>query len=622
MNSLRLGALPVKWNWRQVILYASLLLGCAPLLAAAQRPTRKARSVQSDVAPLQDQRQAFAKDLLLNPEEERKAGALASFIEGSLAEDNADADKALEDYRKVLAVDPAAKIRTEEGDEPLMLLAAKVAFELARRGDPAAGIDILKDTVKAVPNDPMACYFLSQLYSKFLKKQDVALNYAAQALALDPDNFIFYVANYELEINLGQPKKAAQILERATKLQNDDPEFWLKLSELHVRTMVRDDGTSAPEDLKKMNALFQKTLSFAKDDPVVIAKVADLYVLAKQVREAIPLYLKVLDLKRNSADPLLAGVREKLASSFIATGQRDEAIKVLEALIRDNPMRYGTYELLGKLFEAKGDYGRALANYQQMLLINPNNYQNYLHVADMLMQGKQFDKAVEVLREAHKIFSDLPRITYALAQALSLAKKHPEAMTAFAEAQNEAANSDSEMLNGEFFFSYGAAAEQAGMIEKAAELFKKTIELDPVGASLASPGAAYNYLGFMWVDRNQNLDEGGDLIKRALEMEPDNAAYIDSLGWYYYKKGEPEKALTELLKAVSLTKPEDSVVYGHVGDTYQKLGNTAQALTYWQKAVALDPDSSDNKAIAEKIENAKQKMTSGSPVPDKAGEKR
>lgn len=624
MSPSRPGALPVTWNWRLVAACLCLFLGCAPILAAPhlaapQKPARKVRSVQSDVAPAQDQ--AAAKDLLLKTDEVKKADALASFIVGALAEDNADADKALDDYRKVLAVDPAAKIRTEDGGDSLMLLAAKVAFEMARRGDPAAGIDILKDTVKAAPGDPMACYFLSQLYSKFLKKYDVALKYAAQALALDPNNFIFYVANYESEINLGQLQKAAQILERAAKLQNDDPQFWLKLSELHVRTMVRGDGTCAPADLKKMNALFQKTLSFAKDDSAVIAKVADFYVLTKQVKEAIPLYLKVLNLRRDQEDPLLAGVREKLANSFLATGQRDEAIKVLQDLLKGNPMSYGTYELLGQLFEGKGDYDRALDNYRQTLLINPNNYQNHLHVAGMLMQLKKFDKAVAVLQEAHKNFSDLPRITYALAQALSLAKKNQEALVAFAEAQDEAGNSDSEMLNGQFFFDYGAAAEQTGLIQKAAELFKKTIEIDPTGSSLASPGAAYNYLGFMWVDRGLNLDEGGALIKRALEMEPDNAAYIDSLGWYYYKKGEPEKALAEVLKAVNLIKPEDAVVYDHVGDIYQKLGNIAQALTYWQKAVALDPASPGNKPIAEKIENAKQKMASGSSAPNKAADK-
>ena len=163
------------------------------------------------------------------------------------------------------------------------------------------------------------------------------------------------------------------------------------------------------------------------------------------------------------------------------------------------------------------------------------------------------------------------------------------------------------MLDGEFYFDYGAAAEQAGMVQKAAELFKKSIELDPANAA-----RSYNYLGFMWVDRGQNLEEAGTLIKRAVEMEPNNGAYIDSLGWYYFKKGEPEKALPELLKAAGAIKPEDSEVYDHIGDTYQKLGNTSQAVTYWQKAATLDPD---NKTLAEKVEGAKQKVVNSAASP-------
>jgi len=180
-------------------------------------------------------------------------------------------------------------------------------------------------------------------------------------------------------------------------------------------------------------------------------------------------------------------------------------------------------------------------------------------------------------------------------------------MTTFEEAKTEAQNSESEMLDGEFYFDYGAAAEQAGMVQKAAELFKKSIELDPANAA-----RSYNYLGFMWVDRGQNLEEAGTLIKRAVEMEPNNGAYIDSLGWYYFKKGEPEKALPELLKAAGAIKPEDSEVYDHIGDTYQKLGNTSQAVTYWQKAATLDPD---NKTLAEKVEGAKQKVVNSAASP-------
>src|SRR5204863_287660 len=108
-----------------------------------------------------------------------------------------------------------------------------------------------------------------------------------------------------------------------------------------------------------------------------------------------------------------------------------------------------------------------------------------------------------------------------------------------------------------------------GLVDRAAELMRESIRLDPSNAA-----QAYNYLGYMWVDRDMNVEEAGDLIKKALELEPDNAAYRDSLGWYYYKKGESDKALKELLLAAETIKIGDSVVFDHIGDTYQKMGKT------------------------------------------------
>ena len=123
----------------------------------------------------------------------------------------------------------------------------------------------------------------------------------------------------------------------------------------------------------------------------------------------------------------------------------------------------------------------------------------------------------------------------------------------------------------------------------------------------------------MWVDRGENLDEAGELIRRALDLDPDNGAYMDSLGWFYFKKNDFEKALAGLLKAVEAIKPEDAVVYDHVADTYQKLGNSAQAIIYWQKASALDPA---DKKIADKLEKAQQKVTAHPPLEGKALDKR
>jgi len=119
----------------------------------------------------------------------------------------------------------------------------------------------------------------------------------------------------------------------------------------------------------------------------------------------------------------------------------------------------------------------------------------------------------------------------------------------------------------------------------------------------------------MWVDRGQHLEEAGDMIKKALELDPQNGAYLDSLGWFYYKRGEYGKALSELLHAVELLKPEDPVVFEHVGDTYLALGNPAQAINMWQKALALDPQNRD---LAAKIDREKAKV-SANPATTLAG---
>jgi len=117
-------------------------------------------------------------------------------------------------------------------------------------------------------------------------------------------------------------------------------------------------------------------------------------------------------------------------------------------------------------------------------------------------------------------------------------------------------------------------------------LFQKSIDLDPPRSA-----RALNYLGYMWADRNENLDEAETLIRRALELEPGTGAYLDSLGWTLFRKGQYEDALAELLRATAAFETPDPIVWEHVGDTYEKLGKSAEAVMYWQKALQVDPAS-------------------------------
>lgn len=589
MNSRRPLYLQRSGKWRScfVAVLAPLAAGSVSVLLAADEPVSGPKAQGADfIRPVIEE---LPEDLRLDTASRRKADALASFTLGFAAENEADNETALREYRHVLELDPTY---TD--------LAIKVAYEYARRGDVAEGIGILKDSIKAAPDDAMAHLYLSQLYAKFLSKPDIALRYAKKAMELDPKNFGAYLALFEIYSSTGEKEKAEKVLARASKLENEDPYFWLKLGEIYSQLALKEDGTAKPGDLEKLNSIFEKALKHAGEELEVVGGVADFYVLSNQITRAIPLYLRILQNSPDEDDPDLADVRDKLARSLLASGQRGEAIEVLEEMVKINPLRAETYEFLGQLYEQQGDVEKALSAYQQTLLLAPNQPLNYLRIADMQVSVRQPEKAVETLREARRRFPDVPQVTYSLAFALSQAGNHAAAMTTFEEALREAEVLQAEMLDGSFYFNYGAAAEQAGLNEKAAELLRKSIELDPQNAA-----RAYNYLGYMWVDRGENLEEAGKLINQAIELEPDNGAYMDSLGWYFYKIGEYGKALQELLRAVKHLEEEDAVVYDHIGDTYSKLNNPGQALAYWQKAAALDKT---NKELARKIQAAKGKI--------------
>jgi tetratricopeptide (TPR) repeat protein len=538
-----------------------------------------------------------APDMLLHGENASKADALAAFSRAIIAEDNAESDTALDDYQKALSLDAGY---TE--------LAVKVAFELARRGDPSAGIEVLKDSIKAAPKAPLAYLYLSQLYSKYLLKPDLGLKYAQQALDLDPTNFAAYLAVYEICDATHQRAKAQEVLDRAAKLENPDAQFSLNLGDFYVKTF--GTGTIPPDQAAKISAIYQKALARAGDDPLTLARVADFYARVHQEKEAIPLYLKAIKFSPANppeGDQTLALVRDGLARCLAETGQTKEAISTVQELIKSNPLRYESYDLLCNLYEKVNDTDAALAVCQQMMLLDGTDFRNYIRQAALLMKQKKIDAAIQVLTDARGKFPSEAQITYSLGLALSEAKRFREALGIYEQADQEASQGQTEMLDAQFYFAYGAAAEQSGEIDKAAKLLKKSIDLDPGEAA-----EAYNYLGYMWVDRGMKLDEGGDLIKKALQMEPGNPAYEDSLGWYYFKKGDIKHAMEILKKAASDIQPEDATVDEHLGDAYSTANDTAHALDYWQKSAGIDKD---NKEINVKIAGARQKLArQGSPA--------
>jgi tetratricopeptide (TPR) repeat protein len=548
---------------------------------------------------------APAKDLALRPEGQHKSDALAHFLEGMSFEENGDIDDALAAYRKVLNVDPG---QSE--------LASRVAILLTRQDNFPEAIDVLKDAIKANPNQPDPYLQLAFIYAKYLKKTDQAVDYANQAIALDPRNIEAYERLCEIQVAAGKEKQALQALDSAAKVHSNDPVFWAGLGKLYASIILKPDSEPKPDELARVNEIFKKAAANARDDPAVLKSVADYFASSQQLKEAIPLYLRVLELEPDDVN-----AREKLAAGFVATNQRTKAIEMLDQIIKEHPEKYQPYDLLAQVLDdearsleranrseqAKAEFARAATNYEQSLLINPTRAITYLRLAELLLgPTKDARRAVEILSEARRRFPDAPEMAYYLAIAQREAKQTQQAVATFEEALHEAELEDNEIVNARFYFNYGAAAEQAGLYEKAADLFRKSIALDPANAA-----DAYNYLGYMWADQNLHLDEAEQMIKRALQIEPSNGAYLDSWGWLEFRQGKFDQALADLLRAAKNMTHDDPVVFEHLGDTYLKLNRVPQALQTWQKAIALDPQ---NKHLADKIESTRTTITKGAPA--------
>jgi tetratricopeptide (TPR) repeat protein len=545
---------------------------------------------------------APAKDLLLRIEGEHKAEALAHFVEGMSFEENGEMEKALAAYLKVLDVDPG------QAD-----LASRVAALLARQDDYPQAIDVLKDAIKANPKASEPLLQLAFIYAKYLRRTNEAIDLVNRAIALDPQNIDGYERLCEIAIAVGDEKKAVQSLDRAAAGNSDKAEFWTRLGKLYASIVFKPDRAPKQEEIARVNKIFKKAAEHAGGDAKVLKDVADYYASTQQIKEAIPVYLHILEI-----EPEDASARERLATGFVLTNQREKAVEMLEQIIKQHPEKYQSYDLLAgllddsgralerekKIGQARAAFAKAAVNYEQSLVINPLRPGPYLHLAELLLGPlKDQERAVRVLKEAREHFRQAPEIVYYLGIALREAKHSQEAVATFEEALHEAEAEGAEIANARFHFDYGAAAEQAGLYDKAADLFRKSIALDPSNAA-----DAYNYLAYMWAEHNMHLDEAEQMIKLALQASPENGAYIDTLGWIEFREGKLEQALADLQRAANKLTRDDPVVLEHIGDACAKLNRSAEALEAWQKALTLDPK---NKALADKIDDAKTKMSKG-----------
>jgi len=527
---------------------------------------------------------SYPKPLQISEGSEKMARAQAYYLQALLDEETDGPEKALASKREVLNWDPG-----------FTALSVEVAQHLLRGGDTAEALSVLKDATKAAPHEDAPTHALAGIYLRQLQKPALAEKFALQALERNPNDPTIYETLWEIYRSTGQNQKIENLIQKASRSDSKDYLYWLGIADIRIRDSTRANGKSNEAVLDRIASLVDKAAKLTGEEPEAIAKTADYYTLCKRNEEAKVLYRKAL-----AANGNLPGIREKLADCLIQEGDSDEAARILEEIIKQNPLYLAAYDQLARIDLEQGNPVAAMSNMRQALLlapIDPRRQEEIIHTA---FRAGEYETALQFAIEGEKKFPFMLGFTLLRAVALSQKQDHPAALLAFERTLVEASISSPEILDAAFYISYGSAAEKAGDHVKAAELLKKAIALDPLNSA-----EACNYLGYMWAERNENLDEAERLIMQAVQLDPSNGAYMDSLGWVWLCQGKFSKALAELMRAAEAMKNPDPVIFEHIGDAHEKLGRTADALHYWQKALQLE---THNASLAEKIDRNASKV--------------
>ena len=539
--------------------------------------------------------------------------------------------KAIQEYNAVHRLDPS--------DQEVTIWLARL-YRLHNEPEKAEGE--LRDLLKDDPENDAAVEQLTQLLLDQNKAEE-AISLLNGMIERSPSATLYdhlgdaYTQTHDFV-------KAEAAYRKAVDL---DP------SELsHIRGLAQT--LLSEEKYNEALTVYEKLSDMLPDDADTYLRIAQIYRELHQLDKAEENLVKARQYAPGSLE-----VMYNEAMIYESQGRFEDAIRVLsdavtgvKAQSKVLPSRRRSlsilYQQLGMLYKDTQNYQAAIYTFQELSRLgDEEDRRSRLLIMDTYRQARDLPKALQAGREAIAKYPDDSSIRSSLAMMLGEAQQPDEAIKLiqaglkggsgdretylsyaqiyershrFAEAETAARKAESLAVqpadNELAWLILGAIFERQKQYEKAEEEFKKVIDVNPKNAMVL------NYYGYMLADRGIRLDEARDLIQRALDQEPFNGAYLDSLGWAYYKQNKLDQAELTLRKAVE-RESHDPTIREHLGDVLAKQGRTDLAVVEWEKSLnewrrSLPADLEEDKVaeVEKKLSQNKHRVAQKTPPAD------
>ncbi len=549
-------------------------------------------------------------DLRLTAAHEKLAAAHAHLVAARLLEGAGKPREALDHYLAFI----------DGGDADTDLVAHIADMILAYR-DMESALKLLETQIAAHPESPQPYVDLLRFALKHEGEHEALTGKAGLSAEALLRRFPRDAAAYEnaaaLALAQGKRDEAAKVMEAASKQHIPDPRFWLSTGRMAQEVWPIADAEKRAANVQRINPFFEKARDLAletKDQAAAIAA-ADYFLFSNQLPAAAAICEKLV------AQGGGIEARRRLVRLYEAMEKPAESLRALEDLVEAFPNDVEHRRLLASQYLQKREVGKATVQLEAALQTGGGELQDYLQLCNLLRFSQDPERFLDFTRRAAQLFPKEPRVTYFGALARSRAKHYAEAAKFFDQAATQAATRAPELLDDMFHFNHGVALERSGRFEDAAKQFEKSIRLTPPDDPARAAGTL-NYLGYMWLERGEHLDQSEQFIRKANDLEPDNAAYVDSLGWVLFKRGKFAESLEQLQRAESLMKEitaEDAEILDHLAQAHDRLNQRAKAEEYWRRVLDLQPET---KSLVERARKelgiSQPKPVTGDDIPPKS----
>ena len=465
-----------------------------------------------------------------------------------------DGNGAAELLKRAAEKDPSADSLTRLADAYEQMKEYSLAADTLRRAlesNPPNGAELERK---------MAMFLISA------ERYDDALAAYQDLVGDDPMDADSYLRMSQLYRQKGDLVKAREASDKAKAIDPNSIE--IKLNETYI---LQSEG-KAPEAIENLRGILQQSQrpTYTPDQvnarAQLLEQLAVMQVLADQTQPAVDTYRQIAALDAARAPHASAGIIQAYMGGKEFAKAQEEADAAVKKFPNDRDVRVSRASLLAEM----GKTDAAVADVKR-LLDGKNDLAIQLKLADLYMKGKKFDDAAKALDAAEKL----------------------------SESQEEKID---------VWFQRGAMFERQKNAAAAENEFRKVLAVMP------NNPATLNYLGYMLTDRNVRLPEALAMIQKAVDSEPNNGAYLDSLGWVYFRMGRMQEAEDNMRRAVDLV-PHDPTMHDHYAEVLFKASKVREAIAQWETSLrewqASSPAELDSVEVAkvkDKLENARVQL--------------